>query len=523
MGNSGVDALLSEFWAWRTVTQADSPDDLPRVERPDGWVADWSPDAVAARRRTLAAFELKRDALDLTGEPIPVRVNGKLLDSALAKVRWELDQLRNWQRNPGFYVDQALVPLHEVLLVRQPFEGERAEAVLRHLRRIPETLAHGKENLTGHAAAPFARSAVQMLDGVRQKLETAMRALAPHLPSRLASELPDATTQAADALETYRGWLSEPHDFDPETKSGSLEFFLREVALLPYTPQRLREMARQEWDRAVATEKVLKNRHRDLLPPALPATAAEQVRAQDRAELEIRRFYEEHDLLSQPETLRRYLLTPMPDYLAPLSSLGVTDDLTSASRVGDDAFRYIPEPRADLPYFEIAGAVDPRLGICHEGVHAQQLALGWRHPDPARRHFYDSTPNEGIAFYNEELMLKAGLFDDAPASALIITNFQRLRALRAEIDIALASGELTIEEAAEQIERRVPADRQTAWEEAVFFAGYPGQGLSYQVGKLQITELIADLPAGFGLREFHDRLWREGNVPLALQRWELLG
>jgi uncharacterized protein (DUF885 family) len=27
----------------------------------------------------------------------------------------------------------------------------------------------------------------------------------------------------------------------------------------------------------------------------------------------------------------------------------------------------------------------------------------------------------------------------------------------------------------------------------------------------------------FDLQEFHDRLWREGNVPLSLQRWELLG
>ena len=29
--------------------------------------------------------------------------------------------------------------------------------------------------------------------------------------------------------------------------------------------------------------------------------------------------------------------------------------------------------------------------------------------------------------------------------------------------------------------------------------------------------------SGFSLRAFHDRLWLEGNVPIALQRWELLG
>jgi uncharacterized protein (DUF885 family) len=48
--------------------------------------------------------------------------------------------------------------------------------------------------------------------------------------------------------------------------------------------------------------------------------------------------------------------------------------------------------------------------------------------------------------------------------------------------------------------------------------------MTYQVGKTQILGLLADASRrpGFSLRGFHDRLWREGNVPFALQRWELL-
>ena len=99
-----------------------------------------------------------------------------------------------------------------------------------------------------------------------------------------------------------------------------------------------------------------------------------------------------------------------------------------------------------------------------------------------------------------------------------------LRALRVEVDIALALGELTLDQAAERLRRLVPMDEETAWEEAVFFSGNPGQGLSYQTGKLQIQDLLAAAAgqAGFGLRAFHDRLWQEGNVPVSLQRWELL-
>ena len=70
-------------------------------------------------------------------------------------------------------------------------------------------------------------------------------------------------------------------------------------------------------------------------------------------------------------------------------------------------------------------------------------------------------------------------------------------------------------------------DAATAAHEAAFFAATPGQAMTYQVGKTQILRLLADARAAagpeFDLQAFHDRLWREGNVPLALQRWELLG
>lgn len=216
----------------------------------------------------------------------------------------------------------------------------------------------------------------------------------------------------------------------------------------------------------------------------------------------------------------------MPAYLEPLTWLGVPHYIASARRPGDDALRYLRPPRADLPYFQRVEAYDPRVGIVHEGVHAWQAALSWRHPDPLRRHYYDSAANEGIAFHAEELALQAGLFDGTPTSALFLVNAMRLRALRVEVDIALAVGELTLEQAAARLAEQVPLDPGTAWEEAAFFAGHPGQGLSYLTGKIQIHGLLADAARrrgeGFRLDAFLGRLWRDGNVPFALQRWELL-
>ena len=106
-------------------------------------------------------------------------------------------------------------------------------------------------------------------------------------------------------------------------------------------------------------------------------------------------------------------------------------------------------------------------------------------------------------------------------------NFMRLRALRVEVDVKLALRLFTIDQAAEYLEKIVPIDRGTARQEAVFFASSPGQAITYQIGKLQIIKFLADarLHRGpkFDLRAFHDYVWKNGNVPIALLRWEYLG
>jgi uncharacterized protein (DUF885 family) len=165
----------------------------------------------------------------------------------------------------------------------------------------------------------------------------------------------------------------------------------------------------------------------------------------------------------------------------------------------------------------------------HEGVpgHYFQLAVSWQNPDPIRRHYYDSGANEGIGFYAEEMMLQAGLFDDSPHTREIIYHFMRLRALRVEVDVKLALGQFTLEQAAEYLESKVPMDRQTARSEAIGFATAPGQAISYQIGKIQILRFLADARRlqgeKFSLRKFHDSLWNNGNVPIALQRQEYGG
>jgi len=245
--------------------------------------------------------------------------------------------------------------------------------------------------------------------------------------------------------------------------------------------------------------------------------------------LQIRKFLDQCGILSVPDWVQHFIQRPMPEYLRPVQDFASMVDFTSASRLHDNGCRYVTEPSPKAGYFLFATAQDPRPLTVHEGIpgHWFQLCVSWKQEDPIRRHYYDSGANEGIGFYAEEMMLQNGLFDDSPHTREIIYNFMRLRALRVEVDVKLALGQFSLEEAAKYLEQKVPMDAQTARQEAIAFSTGPGQALTYQIGKLQIMQLLAEarLKQGekFNLRGFHDFVWKNGNVPIALQRWEYLG
>jgi uncharacterized protein (DUF885 family) len=523
-----LDDLAREFWAWRTVHQPISGDDIPRIERPVGWTPDWSLQTIVQSREALAAFEKRWKEMDAGRWSIPQQVNYSLIGSALARVGWELYVVRSWQRNPTFYIEQTLGSVFDRLLQPPPIDRARSEEILRRMNAIPATVADAKVNLD-QMVRPFAELAIANLRDSRPHIVDAFAALKPLLDPTVAAQIDPAAAKAADALESYRTWLS---DRLPTMSKGTsvgrknYAFFLKKVALMPYTPEQVLALGEQEWERAATLEAYERQRNAGVPELKLPANQEEQITRQRRDEAAVRKYLDEKGFLSLPAWLQHYWNLPLPPYLAALP-LGVTDDLTGPARLKENATSYIPAPSPSVGFFPLATARDPRVMIVHEGMHYYQLALSWAQEDPIRRHYYDSGANEGIGYYAEEMALQAGLFDDSPRSREIIYSFMRLRALRVTVDVKLALNQFTIDQAADYLEKTVPMDRVTARDEAAFFAADPGQAISYQIGKLQIVQMLADARRAqgdkFRLKDFHDFVWKNGNVPIALQRWEYVG
>jgi uncharacterized protein (DUF885 family) len=527
-GTESLDKLANDFWTWRAKYAPFTGDDVNRIERPGG-TRDWSRASIDKQRKDLAEFEARWEKIDPTQWPVPQQVDYRLIGSALSRLRWELDVNPRWKRDPNFYVAQTLTALAEALTVPAPYDEAYSREIITRIKNIPSILEQAAQNLD-NPPAPFASVAIQALDGIRDRLRKMASALTGSTKLK-EEELNGACERAAGALEKFQQQLKEKLPSLPQQTAlgrDAYVWFLRNVALMPFTPEELLAMGRQEWNRAVAFETFEKNRNRSVPPPKIAADMNGWIKDAAEKEAQIRKFLEKRGILTVPDWVQHYTLRPTPEYLR---ALGFTenDDFTGPSRLKENCIRYVPEPSENLGYFWRATAMDPRPITVHEGIpgHYFQLCLSWKHEDPSRRHYYDSGANEGIGFYAEEMMLQAGLFDDSPHTREIIYNFMRLRALRVEVDVKLALGEFTLEQAAKYLQEKVPMDEHTARQEAIAFSTGPGQAITYQIGKLQILKFLADaqLQQGdkFNLRAFHDFVWKNGNVPIALQRWEFLG
>jgi uncharacterized protein (DUF885 family) len=521
--------LSSEFWAWRATTQPFNLDDIPRIERPAGLKRSWSVATVQDQRAKLLVFERRWKAMDPAQWTIQEQVDYKLAGSALARVRWELDFNRRWQRDPEFYIEQTLTPVHELLAIPPPFTEARSNEIVARLENVPSILEEARTSLSEPVAA-FAKLAIDSLDNIGPRLATVKHDVTPLLAGEKAkTAFGPAVDKATAALAAYRAWLQQQMPSmkgNPSVGRNAYTFFLKNVALYPFTPEDLLQMAHQEWARVVEFEQWEKNRNRNVPPMTMFPSLEAQIKGTDSDEVAIRKFLVDERILSIPTNFPHYIALPMPAYLDAMEGWGEMDDFTGPSRLKDNCVRWTPPPSEKLGYFALSNAHDPRVDIIHEGVpgHYLQLWLGWNHPDPIRRHYYDSGTNEGIGFYAEEMMLQAGLFDSSPHTRAMVYNWARLRSLRVEVDVKMALGEFTLDQAADYLHRMVPMDTATAHDEAAAFATSPGQAISYQTGKLQITKFFADARReqgdSFDEKAFNDYVWLNGNVPIALQKWE---
>ena len=124
--------------------------------------------------------------------------------------------------------------------------------------------------------------------------------------------------------------------------------------------------------------------------------------------------------------------------------------------------------------------------------------------------------------------MQAGLLDERPRAKELFYIAQLKRAARVPAELAMQTGEFTLEDAISYLVDEVPLmEEDLARYDLSIYLRRPTYGMNYVMGKVQLEKLLSDralqLGDDFDLGRFHDEFLAAGSIPISLIAWEMTG
>ncbi|XXF78352.1 DUF885 domain-containing protein [Myxococcaceae bacterium GXIMD 01537] len=493
-----------------------------------------------ALRDWLARLE-KVDARALTGDAVfDVRILGNAIRAELL----ELEEVREWQRNPMVYTATLSGGLSSLASREFAPVEERMRSLAARMAGIPAVVAAARANLRD-VPKLWAQQAVRDAWGTVGYLEKDLpRALEAQglgkVEAQARADFDAALVKARAEVTGLARWLET--EVAPQAQGEfrlGKALFERKLALeehVTLSAEQLRdinERAIHDYQAWVSREAarvngkampvlVMNRLARDYpKPEELVPLAREQL-------VMLQRFVKEKDLLTLPsEALPTVRETP-PYARMGFASMDTPGPFEEHAR---EAYYnltnvepgWTPEQQAQhLTYFNRAGL----LGISvHEGMpgHFVQLLYTPRVPTEVRKVFAPGSLVEGWAHYAEQMMVDEGLGGGAAAVRLGQLRRALQRHARWHAGLSMHAFGESVEAAAQRFARIAYFEPFPALRE-VERGSYNPTYLYYALGRMQILKLRSDYQRyveargqRFSLKEFHDRLLQLG-LPVALAR-----
>ncbi|KAK6217144.1 X-Pro dipeptidyl-peptidase [Colletotrichum tabaci] len=478
-----------------------------------------------------------------------------------------LDRKRDGQLAPVLPFAQALVDICEARQNMAPIDSKKTAMILNEtVKRIATTTRAIQGNEIQAADSTFSR-AMSTIDQLRGHVDEFYGFYAPYDPlfpwwcSVPKQQLDDALgglRGAIDARLTQKnGSGSIRAAVEPIGRDGLLNEL--EAEMIPYTPEELLKLAREQYDWCEREMKKASRSIRRDRVSAVPAAAeghgtsdtsgledadtgfgddwkaameyvknsyvepGQQPQMVRRLALEGIAFVKKHDLVTVPEvaeTWRMFMISAEQQKESPFFLGGPSFWVSYPTPAMDHDLKMMVM-RGNNPHFSRATAF-------HELIpgHRLQLFMGRRHR-PHRELF--STPFfvEGWAMYWEYVFWNRGDFF-VSAEDKIGTLFWRMhRCARIIFSLKYHLGEMTPQQCVDMLVDWVGHERSNAEGEVTrsFGGDYsPLYQAGYMLGALQMHGLREEVltKAVMGEKELHDRILRANTMPIELLRALLL-
>ncbi|MGQ3229078.1 MAG: DUF885 family protein [Blastomonas fulva] len=501
-------ALYDEF---RAFVAPEMVDGLP----------DYSPAAMARQYDGLRNFQARLKAIDDSRWPISERVDYMVVLAEMRGLEFQHRVMQPWKRDPGFYSVTNLgfgPKMHGAFGIPQlPLAADKAKALAAKLDAVPGALRQARASLTD-ARGDLARLAI-----VQKRVEMNVFGELAASAAKLQPELVEPAKRAQAAAADFKAWLESIEAGLPAhggVGKDNYAWYLKNVLLLPYTPEQVETIGEREYQRQLTFLKIEEHRNR-AIPMPDPVTT--------RAAFDAKRKAEDEHLL---KLLRDGDWVTIPDYVEHDPEEGPYQFPFDRDPSKPGLF----DPPLNLHFFFQAEFRDGLPLRAHNlPGHMFDSLQAARDTRPVRGKprlfFVNGLRNEGWAFYMEEMILQAGMLEDRPKTREIDYILGAKRAARIIPEIRMQANEWTWQQANESLIARTPKWMKPGDAVAQFdielYLRQPGYGIGYYMGKVELEKLLADVAMqegeAFDIKSFHDRFRAAGSIPISLIRWEMTG
>ena len=523
-------ALAHRYYEWRDSSYPVASSDQGKHTWDDR-LADYRMSAVQQRHRHVDSLLARVKAMPTRGWSKDDRIDRILLQSQLAGAAFFPRVMRPEESDPQVYVNELSNAVFSLIKKDYAPRRTRAMAAAARLEQAPALLQTARVNLRTPVKlyAQLASDAARHGDELYTK---SLMTLAEGLTASENARLVKARDGAVAALHEFADWLDARAKTMPDWKPmGEAKYndLLHDVLLLPFDARDVATLGEVELARYRGLEAMLKDPSFASPDPRraarIPVDQEDFLRSYEVRLKEITDFLTANKLVTIPSYMGRFEIRQLPEAFKPTSPGGFMNPpgIYDADPTG---FYFIPTYDPKSGNFYIRAAIeDPRPILGHEGIpgHFLQLSIANHLTNEIRRQHGDNTMVEGWALYNEEMLMREGLYPDQSPSQGQVLRLSRYRAARIGVDVNLQTGRWSFDQAVRYFMDGGGLDKEAATGEAAGAAASPSQKIGYMVGKWQVMRLLGRYRdargSSYRLGAFHDQLISYGSLPYSVIEW----
>jgi uncharacterized protein (DUF885 family) len=517
----------------------------------DGKITDYSRLALDAELSRLRRFDDRLSKFDPAKLSARQSIDLRILQAAVKKDLFEMQEMSVFERNPMVYARAADV---NVYIKRNfaPLE-DRIRSLVAIESQIPNILIAARTNLNEALPKPYVELAIQIAKGSADFLKKDLVAAVTGLKDeQLRGAFQESNRKAANALNDYAAWLERE-----KLPKASLDFalgeekfrrFLAQTELVDLLPQKILEIGTNQLK---AEQEAFADAAKKIDPNKSPIEVFKQIQSEHPTpenlipdvakDLDkIWKYVTSHHLVAIPSDVRAKV-KETPQYLR-ATSFASMDTPGPFEKRATEAYYYVTPTENDWPekqkqeWLTAFNYYTSDIVSIHEaypGHYVQFLHLNASPASKVEKIFGSYAFVEGWAHYCEKMMLDEGYGsppdvtpseDDVKRAAkyrMAQADEALLRLCRLCVSIKMHTQKMSIEEATKFFQDNCYYEEKPARQEAMRGTFDPGY-LNYTLGKLQILKLRDDYKTqqgdDFSLQKFHNELLNHGMPPIRLLR-----